>query len=299
MNGIKPEDDYCHGDYPRDITDIWKENWYFNFIDLDKKAWGYNHFSLRRDVQRGIFRAMHVVDEVPLIYENEIDIDERFEKVGDGSLSFEILDPLKKHRVVFNGPKHKLDLVYGARFGIVDFNEGQERSESGHKGLNIDHYEQAMNVSGTVTMDGKTRSISCFGQRNHSWGFRNEDLIQGWNWIAIQCPDRTISFVIAKITEDFSGSRGHISDGSGSTKILDVQKISTDRDAKAHPTGSTYKLEDAGGRTWTISSKMFSQISLPMKEKKGGVVHENFSYFTIEGAGDRGVGIDEYMEKAD
>jgi len=299
MSGVKPEDDYCHGDYPRNITDIWKENWYFNFIDLDNKAWGYNHFSLRRDVQRGIFRAMHVVDEVPLIYENEIDIDERFEKVGDGSLSFEIIDPHKKHRVIFNGPKHKLDLVYEPRFGIVDFNEGEERSGSGHKGLNIEHYEQAMNVSGTITIGGETRSISCHGQRDHSWGFRNEDLIQSWNWIAIQCPDRTISFAIAKITEDFFGSRGHISYGSGSTKILDVQKVSTDRDAKALPTGSTYRLEDADGRTWTISSKMFSQISLPMKEKKGGVVHENFSYFSIEESGDTGVGIDEYMEKAE
>jgi len=227
-----------------------------------------------------------------------MDIDERFEKVGDGSLAFEVLDPLKKHRVVFNGPKHKIELVYEARFGIVDFNEGHERDESAPKGLNIEHYEQSMNVSGTVTMDGKTRSISCFGQRDHSWGFRNEDLIQGWNWIAIQCPDRTISFVIAKITEDFSGSRGHLSDGSGSTKILDARKVSTNRDAKSLPMGSTYKLEAADGRTWTITSKMFSQISLPMKEKKGGVVHENFSRFSIEESGETGVGIDEYMEKA-
>jgi hypothetical protein len=242
---------------------------------------------------------MHVVDEIPLIYENEIDIDERLKKVGDGSLSFEIIDPHKKHRVIFNGPKHKLDLVYEPRFGIVDFHEGEERIESGHKGLDIEHYEQAMNVSGSVTMDGKTRCISCFGHRDHSWGFRNEDLIQGWNWIAIQCPDRTINFVIAKITEDFSGSRGRISDGSGSTKILDVQKVSTDRDAKSLPVGSTYRLEASDGRTWTISSKMFSQISLPMKEKKGGVVHENFSHFSIEESGETGVGIDEYMEKAD
>ena len=299
MSRIKPQDEYCHGDYPRNISDIWKENWYFNFIDLDNKAWGYNHFSLRRDVQRGIFRAMHVVDDVPLLYESEIDIDKRFEKVGDGSLSFEITDPHKKHRVIFNGPKHKVDLVYEARFGIVDFAEGEDRGESGHKALQIEHYEQAMNVSGTVTIDGETRSISGLGHRDHSWGFRNEDLIQGWNWIAIQCPDRTISFAIAKITEDFFGSRGHISYGSGSTKILDVQKVSTNRDAKALPTGSTYKLEIADGRTWTISSKMFSQISLPMKEKKGGVVHENFSYFSIEESGETGVGIDEYMEKAE
>jgi len=63
--------------------------------------------------------------------------------------------------------------------------------------------------------------------------------------------------------------------------------------------GSTYKLEAADGRTWTISSKMFSQIPLPMKEKKGGVVHENFSDFSIEESGGTGVGIDEYMEKAE
>lgn len=163
MGRIKPEDDFCHEDYPRNITDIWKENWYFNFVDLEKKAWGYNHFSLRRDTQRGIFRAMHVVDDVPLIYENEIDIDERCEKVTDGSLSFEIIDPHKKHRVIFNGPQHKVDLLYDARFGLVDARDSENGGPSTGKRLHIEHYEQAMFVTGVITKDGKAWALSCLG----------------------------------------------------------------------------------------------------------------------------------------
>lgn len=298
MGNNKSEDDYCHGDYPRNISDMWKENWYFNFVDLENKVWGYSHFSLRRDTQTGIFRAMHVVDEVPQIYENEIDIDERFEKVSDGFLSFEVIDPHKKHRVIFNGSTHQVDLLYEARFGVLDFAEGEERGESDQKGMHVEHYEQAMHVSGTVTKDGKKRSVSCLGHRDHSWGFRNEELIQGWNWIAIQFPHKTINFVKAKITEKFFVDRGHISDGSGNIKILKVQMVETNRDPNNVPTGTTYQLEDADGRNWTITSKRFSHISLPMKEKKGGIVHENFSTFSIEETGETGVGIDEYMENA-
>ena len=296
MSRIKPEDDFCHDDYPRNITDMWKENWYFNFVDLENKAWGYNHFSLRRDSQTGIFRAMHVVDDVPLIYENEIGIAERCEKVSDGSLSFEVIIPHEKHRVAFNGPQHNIDLLYEARFGLVDSGAGERNPPSTGRRLHIEHYEQAMLVSGVITKDGKTRAISCQGHRDHSWGFRNEALIQGWNWIAIQFPEKTFSFAKAKITKEFAVDRGHISYSSGNTIIKKIQILSTDRDSSGVPIGTRYKLEDEKGCSYLISSKRFSNISLPMKEKKDGIVHENFSSFVIEESGDIGIGIDEYME---
>ena len=33
-------------DYPKPLDSHWKENWYFNFIDKENRAWGVNHFSL-------------------------------------------------------------------------------------------------------------------------------------------------------------------------------------------------------------------------------------------------------------
>jgi hypothetical protein len=298
MGGIKPEDDFCHADYPRNIKDIWKENWYFNFVDIEQKAWGYHHFSLRRDTQRGIFRAIHMVDGLPLIYENEMGIDGSCEKISDGALSFEIMAPHKQHHVIFNGPRHKVDLLYNARFGLVDSGSDRQRGESDNKRLHIEHYEQAMFVTGSILKDGKTRPINCLGHRDHSWGFRNEELIQGWNWIAIQFPDRTFSFAKARITENFAVDRGHISHANGIVNIFKIKVATTVRDAEGAPTGSVYQLEDAEGRTWTITSKRFAHISLPMKEKKGGVVHENFSTFLIEESNETGIGVDEYMEDA-
>ncbi len=298
MSRIKPEDDFCHEDYPRHTSDVWKENWYFNFIDIENKAWGMNHFSIRRDTQTCIFRANHVVDDELHFYENEIDIDEQCGKITDGSLSFEIIEPHMKHRLIFNGPKHQVDLSYAARFDLVDFAGDEKRGKSDQKRLHIEHYEQSMHVTGKITKDGQTRNLSCLGHRDHSWGFRNEELIKGWNWVAIQFPDQTFSFAKAKITDDFFMDGGHISDRLGSVRILKIKMLSTHRDDKGVPLGTTYKLEDAAGKNWTITSERFSYVSVPMKEKAGGVVHENFSSFVLEETGIKGIGIDEYMEMA-
>ena len=236
------------------------------------------------------------MDDTPLIYENEIDIDEECRSVSDGTLSFEILEPHQKHRVMFQGPNHRIDLNYRARFGLVDSGSDEDRGSSGSKRLHIEHYEQSMFVTGKLTKEGHTRPLDCLGHRDHSWGFRNEELIQGWNWIAIQFPERTFSFAKAKITEQFAVDRGHISDGNGDVNIIKIRVLSTGRDDQGVPTGSVYQLEDAQNRTWTVTSNRFSNISLPMKEKKGGVVHENFSTFLIEESNETGIGADEYME---
>jgi hypothetical protein len=153
-------------------------------------------------------------------------------------------------------------------------------------------------VSGKLVKDGKSRSLSCLGHRDHSWGFRNEELISGWNWIAVQFPERTFSFAKAKITETFAVDRGHISGPDEIVNIFKIKVLSTGRDPEGVPTGSVYRLEDENKGIWTITSKRFSHISLPMKEKKGGVVHENFSSFLIEETNESGIGIDEYMESA-
>jgi hypothetical protein len=297
MDRIKPEDDYCHHDYPKDTSDVWKENWYFSFVDKDNKAWGMNHISLTRNEQVGRFRAMHIVDDEPLIYEENMELTDPVENISDGKLSFEIIEPHRKHRIVFNGPKHSVDLVFEARFELVDFLEGKEdQGDLSNKSMHIEHYEQAMTVSGSVTKDGKTRTISCLGHRDHSWGFRNENLILGWNWVAVQFPDRTFSFSKATITEDFFMDGGFIHDAAGSVRIKKMEMVSTDRDESGAPITTTYKLEDVQGRTWTIISDRFSHITVPMAEKEDGIVYENFSSFIIQETNETGLGIDEYME---
>lgn len=48
------------------------------------------------------------------------------------------------------------------------------------------HYEQAGQVRGTVTLDGKSCAFRGFGQRDHSWGVRDMRAPASWRWLSCQ-----------------------------------------------------------------------------------------------------------------
>jgi len=295
---VPPQDEFVHLNYPRGDALPWKENWYFNFMDLQTNAWGANHISLQRHKQKGAFMAMHVVDGETLFYRNEIDLAEDFAELTDGRLSISILEPHRSHRVTFRGEKHDIDLAYEARFDVFDY-EQRGKGFKDTKSLAIEHYEQGMAVKGTLTKNGETRQIAGLGHRDHSWGYRNEENLAGWNWVAAQFPGRTINLSIVHTKDGEHVQSGFISTTEGNLRIHEVGIRSTVRDDKDAPVTSIYEFRDETSRIWTMKSVRFSSIYVPMKDptndKVNGAVHENFSEFALVGAGEKGAGIDEYM----
>lgn len=51
------------------------------------------------------------------------------------------------------------------------------------------HYEQSMQVRGTVTLDGDSTEIAGLGQRDHSWGVRDMRAPTRWRWLSCQLGD--------------------------------------------------------------------------------------------------------------
>jgi len=298
MSTVPPQDEFVHQDYPREEEKAWKENWYFNFIDRENNAWGINHISLERHKQRGRFSAFHVVDGEILMHLNYIPLTEDFAELTDGKLRVEFVEPHKEFRLTLDGPNHSVDLKYLARFDVFDYAAKDEKSLKGDKSsLSINHYEQALSVSGTLTKDGVSRPISCFGHRDHSWGYRDETNIAGWNWIAVQFPDKTLNLSQVRIGGMKAMSRGFVSERDGNTGIRQVKIVSTERNEDGIPVSSTFEAVDESGRAWTLTSRRFSGLVLPLSEKgKDVVVYENFSDYTIAGTGEQGVGIDEYLD---
>jgi hypothetical protein len=298
MSSVPAQDEYIHQDYPLGESDPWKENWYFNFIDRKNSAWGINHISLERHKQVGHFRAFHVVDDEILMYANRIQLNDNFQALTDGKLSIDFLEPHKKFRLTLNGPNHSVDLTYHARFEVFDYaTKKREELRGDKKSLAINHYEQALLVEGTLTKDGNSRVISCLGHRDHSWGYRNEPNISGWNWIAAQFPERTINVSQVRIAGHRNMDRGFVSEKAGNTGIRALKVISTERDESGKPIGSIYEAVDERGRKWTLTSRKFSGLFLPLREKGSNVaVHENFADYAVTETGEAGVGIDEYLE---
>ncbi len=291
---MEPQDEFVH-EYPKDLDTPWKENWYFNFIDRENKAWGINHFSLERHKSRARFSAFHIIDDEISLYSNLVDIDENFKELDDGKLKAEFLQPMKKFRLSFDGPKHKLAIDYNARFEVFDYTGGKP-PKKGQKEMSSSHYEQALWAEGTIEVGGKTRKIKGYGHRDHTWGYRNEKKISGWNWIAVQFENRTINMSLVTVGQAFMGS-GFISEPDGNTRIIRVQVNNTRYDDSGKiPQGSEFIGTDKNGKAWKLRSEKFSGLVLPMQEKGAGVVvYENFADFTLEDTGEKGVGIDEYL----
>lgn len=287
---MNPKDEFIH-DYPDNLTTPWKENWYFNFIDRKNHVWGINHISLMRHTNEGRFSCIHVVDEKKILpYSNLIEI-KNLSEVSDGRLKFEFIEPFKKFRVTFNGLKHQLDLNYEATCPVY-FYDKPEQSEN--KALSVNHYRQSLIARGTLTIGNKTRPIECHCDRDHTWGFRDEGKLTGWNWAGVYFPNRTINFHRILMGEKSFGT-GYLStpDGNVPLKRVTIENTRFESDA---PVSSVFTGYDNNDKIITkIKSEKFFTLKLPMADKEGVVIFENFAEFTDLKTSEKCDGVDEYL----
>lgn len=294
---MKPQDDFMH-DYPKNLESAWKENWYFNFIDRRNRAWGINHISLMRHTQKGRFTAIHVVDDEILPYTNVIDIED-LKGTSDGTLTFEFIEPFQKFRVAFNGPSHQLEIQLDALFPVFNYGKGRESEEN--RALSVEHYRQALVARGTLTQGGRTRPIACVCDRDHTWGYRDEGMLTGWNWVGVYFPNRTVNLNRILMGEHAIGA-GYVSRKEGNFRVTRVEVEGT-RFADDAPVSAIYTGYDQEGRVLArVRSEMFSTLRMPMPltdAKKIMMFHENFAEFTDLETGEKADGVDEYCLNPD
>lgn len=286
---MDPKEEHIH-EWPKNLDAAWKENWYFNFIDRKNNVWGINHISLMRQTQKGRFSCVHVIDGQILPYTNKIDITD-LKETTDGKLKFEFIEPFKKFHVTFNGPKHQLELDYDATFPVCEYEK-----PGGSKGqpLSVDHYRQSLRARGTLTKDGETRNIDCVCDRDHTWGYRDEGRLTGWNWAGMYFPDRTLNFHRILMGKAFFAT-AYLSTAQGNTllKRVSVQDTQFDGDMPISSIFTGYG--DKGEVLAKIKSESFHRLRLPMADKEGVTVFENFSEFTDLQTGEKCDGVDEYL----
>jgi hypothetical protein len=82
-------------------------------------------------------------------------------RIAAGGLEAETIAPLEAWRVAADGA----DAAFDLRFTAIS-PPGEHRSEL----AGVEGYEQLCRVEGTIRAGGRTREISCLGQRGHEWG---------------------------------------------------------------------------------------------------------------------------------
>jgi len=287
-------------DWPADCDTTWKENWYWNLADRRAGVWGFCHASFVRTAGTAVFAACFQVDGRVRFHRHEFAIDGD-PVLDDGTLKVEIVEPHRHHRLTVDAPDYRLDLDARARF--EPFRYGGRRIAANRQAiphLRLKRYEQGMRVTGTCTdkETGRATPIDCLGHRDHSWGRREESRIDGWNWAAVQLPDRTIN-----LTKSFSGDvfnvNGFVSSADGNVGVVEVdfETLEFEDDGRT-PVSTRYTFRDENGRQWHLRSRRFSDLFEPIRELRAAqktLIFENFADYELEETGEKGWGIDEYQ----
>ncbi len=203
-------DEYLHAP-PDDSGKLWSDNFWFSVVDRDADVFGINHIHASRS--HGYLRAsaMYVIDGVAHQWASRQPLDkatERFDRLGDHKLGFEVVEPYQRYRWQLDHDRFGFDLTYDVRFETFDYDDcyggNPLAAYEGYGG----HYEQALDCHGWFEARGgptagQRREINSWAHRDHSWTHRfvrespwearrhrslNNSL--GHFWPSIQLPER-------------------------------------------------------------------------------------------------------------
>lgn len=315
---ILTDDEYMHEptDHPQ-----FNESAYYNFVD------GESGFAV-------LIRMGNRVNEghaevTVLIYlpggraairfdRAEITSNDSFEAAG---LRFEVVEPLRKMKVTFDGTAHLLDRgtalenpkqafttspvvpvklelhydnvvpVYGLGGSSGSGIQGAEDS------IAVGHYQGPCSVRGTVEVDGEARDIHGLGFRDHSWGPRKWQGPRYWRWISCMVDERN-GFVAwsQKIGDTQAPGNGMVL-RDGVVEFVDKVAVKSEYgDAPHYAKSMRVSMWTEAGEQVDATGTVFHNV--PLRNRRDGEIARLAEYLVkLDFQGATGYGISEYHDK--
>jgi hypothetical protein len=320
---IAPEDEYLHP-APEGTVGLWSDNLWFSICDREADIFGVNHIHA---TNKGYARysTMLVIDGLPMPWANKVPLTESgvFDELGEGHMSYRVIEPLQELRITFDGPRYGFDLTYRGRFPVFDYADclgGNPLGGAGHYG---GHYEQGLHCRGEFEVRGGPRpgrrSIDCWAHRDHSWTDRfrydtpwewpavvTRQQSLGHFWPSIQLPGKHLNG-FGWMNPDFSlpvpdapRFGGFLSDESGSHAIRGVTpEIRLEEDGRTAmsfryeftlPDGEVIHVRSGRKYAHTVNGLMRGENDVECQLD----CYESFFDFEVEETGERGYGCSEY-----
>ena len=245
------------------------------------------------------------------------------QRLSAGGASFEVLEPMRRLRVSYDGPllllddpldladpRHALEtnrLVEGSVSleleGLVAPYGGEPVEpavESPLSDFARGHYEQHLRGRGTVSVDGTSYELDALGLRDHSWGPR---LWQNLAWYRFLPMAFTDDFALsAVILGDHAGevhTGGMVlrvaEDGSRGYVPITGAEIESDYDDEDYPRGQRGTVRTAE-RDYRIEGEAMSLV--PLRNRRDGRttrITEAMTRYRCDGVD--GVGMAEYLDQ--
>ncbi len=230
---IAPNDDFPHPVPPQAFM-TWKENWVWPAVDRENRVASLFHFSLRPAHGEGIFTAKFCIDDWEHRYVGRSPVPRdltTFVPVRNEKIVFAVEEPARRFRITYASDELDADITYTARFHAWDFDDGplapgdSPLGERGRHIFHFQHYEQALWHEGTVSLKagpraGETIRVSGYGNRDHSWGWREDMTFDHHHWLCASFDDRYIQGTLMN-EECYDGDKygGWISTDAGNEAV--------------------------------------------------------------------------------
>lgn len=204
VGSLEPADDYTH---PLGPEPTFNESMYFNFFDRRASIGGFVRIGNRANEGHAETTVTLFMPDGRVLFRFARPQIPNNDAMDAGGLRFEVIEPTQRLRTVFEGtavelqeprdmadpraalaqnPRKKvaIDLIHDAVGPMYGNNVGDSAlpvEQQFAKG----HFEQHMHVAGSVEIDGKTLALEGYGMRDHSWGPRVWQAIDGYEWLTM------------------------------------------------------------------------------------------------------------------
>jgi hypothetical protein len=236
-----------------------------------------------------------------------------FHPVADEHVRFSIVEPGQRFRLQHESPRIRADLEYTARWPAWDFEDGPRVEGStlgaiGNVVFPFHHMEQALSVAGTLEildgpLAGRTVTFDGWGNRDHSWGFRDDFQFRHHHWLCASFSDRFVEGSVMLETS-YPGEKvgGWVSTDAGNDATVAVDCSQAYWLEPGEPIGDprrdvTYTIATASGQEHVVTAHLaedYGRLFLNARSEDRSEIYEDvqmFVDFTHHDTGERGVGV--------
>ncbi len=199
---VDPRHDLVHTPDPN--RERWRESYYFQFFDFNLGIGGFHGPGYRpMKGYSGVLNVLWGVDRGAMVATEKGRYESHDAVHPVGGLEWEIIEPLKKWRIRFDGmlneggldPSVPVEAVVAAAEGEgpqvaaafdLEFVRDQPaylyREDPRWDGLFDGHIDEVGTVTGSLRIGDDSVEINGRGCKDHSWGVRDWGKPQGWRW---------------------------------------------------------------------------------------------------------------------
>lgn len=276
------------------ISPHWQESFYFNWSTGDGRSFGLTRIGLNQTARKADAIVVTLHDGKPeLVYAavgQPIGPDIRAASLADGltvgALTYTMVEPLRTWRIELRG-SNRIDLTWQAFTPAVDFHAGFPGAGENSQ----HHFEQSGHVEGRLLVHGRAANVDAMGQRDKSWGARDWNGIQGWEWIAGQFgEDLSFNATLTNVNGVHTPA-GFVFDGGAAHAVRAVTISYGGTDRHRPQTARIEIVSD--GATYTVTGRARGRVPL---FKRGLFIEETqceFECHTADGVR-RGAGVVEH-----